>query len=123
MKKILIIDDAVDFAYLVKRNLHLIGDYEIDVAGTGEEGICLAESRQPSLILLDINMPQMNGFEVMKKLKENAKTAEIPVILLTARHDAGEKLEVLHMHEDGYVTKPFTMHELDGKVESVLGTK
>jgi two-component system, OmpR family, alkaline phosphatase synthesis response regulator PhoP len=121
MKKILIIDDVVDFAYLVKKNLQLMGSYEVVCAGTGEEGIRLAESQQPSLILLDINMPLMNGFDVMKKLKENKKTSEIPVILLTARHDAGERLEVLHLHEDGYVIKPFTMHELDGKVEAALG--
>lgn len=120
MKKILNIDDVVDFAHLVKRNLQLMGDYEVVVAGAGEEGIDIAESQHPSLILLDINMPDMNGFDVMKKLKESSKTSHIPVILLTARHDAGEKLEVLHLHEDGYVTKPFTMRELDGKVESAL---
>ena len=120
MKKILIIDDVLDFAHLVKKNMQLMGDYEVVCAGTGEEGLRLAESQQPLIILLDINMPHMNGFDVMKKLKDNRATSKIPVILLTARHDAKERLEVMHLHEDGFVTKPFTMRQLDGKVESIL---
>ena len=120
MKKILIVDDVTDFSSLVKRNIELVGDYEVTCARTGEEGIRFAREWEPAVILMDIAMPQMDGLEALKKLKENKKTRSIPVIMLTARSDDEARLKASRLHNDGYIVKPFKLSELEEKMEGVL---
>ncbi len=120
MKKILIIDDEEGLRFFVKTNLELRGDYKVIVAAEGEEGISIAEKERPDLILLDIIMPKIDGFEVLRRLKENEKTKSIPVIMLTARSDDEARIKTLNLHNDGYIVKPFGMAELEEKIQDTI---
>jgi DNA-binding response OmpR family regulator len=86
-EKILIIDAEKDFAHFVKDNLQLISNYTVITASRGKKGVRIALKENPDLILLDVMMPGMDGFEVLKRLKRNEKTYHIPVIMLTAKSD------------------------------------
>lgn len=120
MKKILTIDDEEDFASFMKMNLELRGDYEVDTAFNGEDGLRLAEKNGPDIVLLDISMPQMDGFEVLKRLRKNVKTKAIPVIMVTARSDDAAMMKALKLHDAGYIIKPVKIEELEEKIETAL---
>jgi len=122
-KNILIIDDEKDFCLLVKKNLELIGDFKVDVAFNGEEGIKKATNNQPDLILLDIIMPELDGFAVLAKLKENRKTLAIPVLMLSAKEDIESKLKAAELYDDAYIIKPVEASELKARIERVLKPK
>ena len=84
-KTILLVDDEADLIYFLKANLELSGDYEVITASGGEEGIEAAITQRPDLIFLDIIMPEMDGWEVMRRLKkEHPETKSIPIAMLTA---------------------------------------
>ena len=121
MKKILVIDDEEDFCDFLKTNLELRGDYEVISAFSGKEGIVLAGSERPDLILLDIIMPYMNGFEVLKRLRKEDGIKNIPVIMVTARGDDEAMIKALRLHDDGFIIKPVKLEELEGKIEDLLG--
>ena len=121
MKKILIIDDEEEFVTFLKTNLELRGDYEIIFALEGPEGIRIAEKDKPDLILLDIAMPRMDGFEVLKRLRGSKNTKSIPVIMVTARSDDGAMMSALKLHDDGYIIKPVKIEELEEKIAEALG--
>ena len=112
-KKILIIDDESDLTYFMKKHLEATGDYEVITATGGEEGIEAAINHQPSLILLDIVMPEMDGFEVLRRLrKEHPQTRNIPVAINTALKEpehsaAAEKFGIVD-----YIIKPFKKEDL-----------
>ncbi|MDD2654934.1 MAG: response regulator [Candidatus Omnitrophica bacterium] len=116
---ILIIDDEKDFCYFVKKNLELESQYKVIVAAAGGKGIWYAYWHRPQLILLDIIMPGVDGFAVLKKLKENKRTMSIPVIVLTAKNDDECKMQAALYSED-YVTKPVEIDALKSKIENVL---
>ena len=120
MKKILVIDDEEEFGEFLKTNLELRGDYEVINAFDGKAGVALAGSKKPDIILLDIVMPHMNGFEVLKKLREEEDTKAIPVIMVTARGDDEAMVKALRLHDDGYIIKPVKIEELEGKIEELL---
>ncbi|MCK5215009.1 MAG: response regulator [Candidatus Omnitrophica bacterium] len=120
-KKILLIDDEVDFGRIVKMNLELLDDsYDVSLARNGKEGVKKAISLRPHLIILDILMPHMNGFEVIKRLKENDKTSIIPVVMLTAKADEESKIMAAQLFNEDYVTKPIEAPELKEKIDAVL---
>jgi len=121
MKRILIIDDDEGFSDFLKINLELRGDYECMVASGGEEGLKMANDNNLDLILLDIMMPGIDGFEVLKRLKANDKTKNIPVIMLTAKGDDDSMIKALKLHDDGYIMKPLKIEELEEKIEDLLG--
>lgn len=119
-KKILIIDDEADFCKLVKRNLELIGDFEVVIAGDGKQGFNSAKKLKPDLILLDIMMPRMDGFKVLEKLKSDMSTIAVPVIMLTAKGDEASKVKASELYDEEYITKPIEAPELKTKIEEVL---
>jgi CheY-like chemotaxis protein len=119
-KKILVIDDEKDFAGLAKMNLELLGDFTVETASSGEEGIALAKKIQPHLIILDILMPGMDGFEVLKMLKQEKATMAIPVVMLSALADQESKLKASQLYDEMYITKPITATDLKEKIEEVL---
>lgn len=121
MKRILIIDDDEAFDDFLKTNLELRGDYECLVATDGEEGLKIAADNNLDLILLDIMMPGVDGFEVLKRLKADDKTKKIPVIVLTARGDDSSMVKALKLHDNGYIIKPLKIEELEEKIEDILG--
>ncbi|OGW76180.1 MAG: hypothetical protein A2Z72_00710 [Omnitrophica bacterium RBG_13_46_9] len=119
-KWILIIDDEENFCEMIKMNLEASGKYKALTAYSGEEGIAMAKSTKPDIILLDISMPKMDGFEVLKALKAHAVTSSIPVIMLSALDDDSSKMRASEMYSEHYFTKPATTEELIAKIERVL---
>ena len=115
-KKILIVDDEVNIRRYVSGLLRKEG-YEPITASDGQEAILLVESENPILVILDIMMPQMDGFEVCKRLR---KWSIVPIIMLSAKCDESDKVQCFDMGVDDYVTKPFGANELISRVRAVL---
>ncbi len=122
-KKILIIDDEKDFAYFAKANLELLSTYEVIVAHRGKKGIKTALKEQPDLILLDVMMPGIDGYEVLKRLKDSEKTCHIPVIMLTAKNEEESKLKASGLYADDYIVKPVETKELKARIHKLLSMK
>lgn len=122
-RKILIIDDEADFCKLVKKNLELIGEFEVSIATDGRAGIALAKNQKPDLILLDIMMPRMNGFQVLETLKNDLDVTQVPVIMLTALGDDTSKIKAAGLYDEAYITKPVDADDLKAKIEEVLKRK
>jgi DNA-binding response OmpR family regulator len=118
-KKILVIDDEEKLCALVSTFLEKKGFAAVS-AKNGKQGIKAARYRAPDLILLDINMPKMDGFAVLEKLKADPKTMSIPVIMLTGRGDEDSKLKAAGLYSEHYITKPFDLEELDAKINQLL---
>jgi two-component system alkaline phosphatase synthesis response regulator PhoP len=118
-EKILIVDDEVDALTALKVALESDG-YNVIEALDGFEGISKAKSETPDVILLDIMMPGMDGFEVCRRLKSDPQLSSIPVIMLTAKGEVDDKVEGLEMGADDYVTKPFNLKELKARIKSVI---
>jgi len=121
-QKLLIIDDSVDIHELVEVWL-AEEPVEFSSCFTGEDGLAKAASWQPELILLDVDLPAMNGFEVCQQLKGNPATKDIPVVFLTGASSTEEKLRGLELGATDYVIKPFDPAELRARVRSALNTK
>jgi len=119
MSKILIVEDEPDVRGLIKETLELEG-YETLTAADGEEAEVIARRELPHLILLDVMLPRKNGYEVVRDLRRNVKTAHIPVIMLTARSGTSDKVTGLEVGADDYVTKPFDTEELLARVRAQL---
>ncbi len=118
-EKILIVDDQPEITDLIRFILKK-QNYESVIAFNGLEGLNKARSEMPDLILLDITMPDMNGYEVCEKLKSDPATAQIPIIMLTAR-DMGEDFEkAMEKKADWYITKPFDPKHLLKRIAYLL---
>ncbi|MEO6054739.1 MAG: response regulator transcription factor [Chthoniobacterales bacterium] len=116
---VLVIEDESDVVDLLRYNLNRAG-FAVLIAKDGQEGLKTAQERRPDVIVLDLMMPKMNGNEVCKALKQNADTAQIPVIMLTAKGQPQERVAGLEMGADDYMTKPFSPRELILRVQGVL---
>ena len=103
---ILVVDDDTDILALLEMSLASDG-FKVITASNGENGLQKAKVEQPDLILLDVMMPQMDGLEVIKRLKDNTETSAIPVLWLTAKTQTEDKLRGLEIGGDDYITKPF----------------
>ena len=119
MATILIVDDEDDIRELVAINLHREG-YETLEAADGLQAIKVAKNKTPDLILLDLMLPEKDGYGVFKDLKANSKTNDIPVVMLTARGKLDERIIGLALGADDYVSKPFSPKELVLRVKNVL---
>lgn len=117
--RILLIDDEPDISTIVKTSLEHEG-YEVLTATNGEEGLSKARSWLPDLILLDVMMSGMNGYEVCAKLKEGLSTRFIPIIMLTAKGEVSDKIMGIRMGTDDYLVKPFDLKELHARIEGAL---
>jgi len=120
MKNILVIEDDADIAFSVKYNLEKTGEFSVRVAADGENGLRLASETTPSLVVLDLNLPGIDGLEVCRQLRKTALTAALPVIMLTARAEESQRVEGLDLGADDYVAKPFSVRELLSRVRAVL---
>lgn len=114
-RKILVVDDEIDNVVLLEKRLKATG-YEVISAYDGDEAIDKAFNENPDLILLDIMMPKKDGFEVLKILRDNPKTKNIPVIMLTAKAEVSDKVRGLETGAIDYVTKPFDFKELQARI-------
>lgn len=115
-RSVLIIEDEQPIVEILKYNLEKEG-YAVQAAYDGAEGLSLALSQNPDLILLDVMLPKMDGFEVCRKIREQAAT---PIIMLTARDEEVDKVLGLELGADDYMTKPFSIRELTARVKANL---
>ncbi len=118
-RKILIIEDDKDIVEMLEYNLQEEG-YETVSALNGETGIALAGKEKPDLIILDIMLPIMDGFEVCRALKNDNTVAHIPIIILSAKSQETDKVVGLELGADDYVTKPFSPRELIARTRAIL---
>jgi DNA-binding response OmpR family regulator len=118
-KKILVVDDEDDILHFLELVLREKG-YDIVTASGGHEALTRAQVERPDLILLDIMMPQMDGWEVLKLLRVDEDTAQIPVAMLSARTEAKDRVQGLQEGAVDYICKPFSLHELVGKIEGIF---
>jgi CheY-like chemotaxis protein len=119
MVKILIADDDINIIRLLR--LTLPESYEILQATDGDETFEKAEMHVPSLILLDINMPRLNGFEVLRKVRQSPKLKKTRVIVITARSDEADRNLAMQLEADAYFAKPFSPLSLLQTVSQLLG--
>jgi two-component system alkaline phosphatase synthesis response regulator PhoP len=117
MTRILVVEDNHDLAYGLRNNLEIEG-YEVEVAEDGQAGLEVARRASPDLVILDLMLPELDGFRVLKALR--AASTDPPVLVLTARGEEADKVRALRMGADDYVTKPFGLLELLARVEAVL---
>ena len=119
-KTILVVDDNADILAVVSTILEKKG-YDVECASNGPELFQLLEENKPALILLDIMLPQVDGLELLRQLKEDPKTSSIPVILLTAKGQYRDVLLGYKLGTDYYISKPFTGAQLINGVNLMLG--
>ena len=117
-KHILLVDDEVDFAQTMAMRLQLRG-YEVTVVNNGEEALDKVKEK-PELILLDVMIPVMNGYEICRRIRQDAGTKNIPIIMLTAKNMSKDKVEGLQIGADDYITKSADMEELFARIEALL---
>ena len=120
--RILVVDDDEMSAELLETKLSALG-YDVTIALTAEEGIAADRKIRPHLILLDVVMPEMSGFDACHKLIENHGDRYVPIILVTGMDDVNAKIKGLESGAYGYVTKPYDAQELLARVRSALRTK
>lgn len=116
---VLLVEDEEDIQQVVEYNLLKEG-HAVTCAANGEEGLKLARTKQPDLLLLDLMLPGIDGLEVCRALKRDASTASIPIIMLTARGEEQDIVTGLELGADDYVTKPFSPKVLIARVAAVL---
>ncbi len=118
-RSIIIVEDDEDIADSIRYNLEREG-FRVRLAITGEDALSVILNGPPDLILLDLNLPGMNGFEICRRLRAESATAKVPILMLTARADETDKVLGLNMGADDYITKPFSMRELVARVNAAL---
>ncbi|CAO3408074.1 MULTISPECIES: phosphate regulon transcriptional regulator PhoB [Azospirillum] len=116
---VLIVEDEADILTLLKYNLEKEG-FRVATASDGEEALLAAGEQTPHIVLLDWMLPLMSGLEVCRQLRRNAKTRDIPIIMLTARGEEGDRVRGLNSGADDYITKPFSPTELVARMRAVL---
>ena len=119
MQRVLIIEDERDIADLIGFNLERAG-YEVSKAHDGIEGASMALHLCPDLVILDLMLPGKDGFKVFKEIRRDARTRDVPVIMLTARAQTEDRIKGLEAGADDYLTKPFSPKELMLRVQAVL---
>ncbi|RME72772.1 MAG: response regulator [Chloroflexi bacterium] len=117
--RILYIEDNLDNMILVKRILEASG-YEVINAETGSEGVSKAEQLKPDLVITDINLPDIDGYEVTQRLKKSSQTASIPVVAMTANVMQQDREKVSQAGCDGYIAKPIDVDSLPDQVEHFI---
>ena len=119
MSKILVVDDDEAINELIKINLELFG-YDAISAKDGIQGFTLAKQELPDLIILDVMMPEVDGYTVAKRVRENPQTKDIPILMLTAMGQLDDKVKGFDIGVDDYLVKPFEMEELKVRVRALL---
>ncbi len=116
---ILIVEDDLDVSEMLDAYFRVQG-YDVLVANWGEDGVETCQAKRPDLVILDIRLPDIDGYEVAKRLRENRRTSNIPIIFLTEKRSRSEKLLGLELGADDYITKPFDIQELRLRVRNSL---
>ena len=116
--RVLVVEDEPDVAEMIRYNLGKEG-YDVRVAGNGTDALRQVKEARPDVILLDIMVPHLNGWEICRRLKQDRETLAIPIIMVTGRAEEGDKVLGFEMGADDYVTKPFSPRELLARVRAV----
>lgn len=117
--KILVVDDDSAINELIKVNLEL-GGYKVVQAFDGTKGFALCKQEKPSLVILDVMMPEIDGFTVAQRIRKNEETKNIPILMLTALSELDDKVKGFNIGVDDYLVKPFEMDELKVRVRALL---
>lgn len=120
-KRILLVDDSAT-ALLMEKMVLSRGPYELETAANGEEAVEKAISHPPDLILLDIKMPKMDGLEALQRIRDNADTKDVPVIMVTTRGERESVDRAFELGCDDYVTKPISGPALASKIRDLIGS-
>ena len=118
-KVIMLVDDNPDLLYSVQKGLESLGDYKVITVESGRKCLQLLKDIRPDLILLDIMMPGMDGWDTCAKIKDNKKTENIPIVFLTAKTDPISK-SMGSLASADYTTKPFEMKDLKKRIDSAI---
>ena len=118
--RILVVEDERDIADLIKRVLERDGSTVVDIAERGDQALSAVAEQVPDLVLLDLNLPVIGGFEVCRILRSRPATANVRIIMLTARATESDRVSGLEQGADDYITKPFSPRELAARVKAVL---
>ncbi len=116
---ILIVEDDLDIADMLNAYFRVQG-YNVLTVNWGEDGVTAAQANRPDLVILDIRLPDIDGFEVAAKLREDRRTSRIPIIFLTEKRERADKLKGLELRAEDYITKPFDVQELRLRVRNAL---
>ena len=122
MPRILVIDDDPSISELVSVNLEMAG-YDVSQASDGVKGQALAVQLLPDLIMLDLMLPKVDGLTVCQRLRRDSRTAEIPVLMLTALGQTQDKVDGFNAGADDYLTKPFSAEELRARIGNLIAMK
>ena len=117
--KVLVVDDEDNIIELIRLGLRYEG-FQVEVASDGEQGIALAQRIDPDLVILDVMMPGIDGLEVCRRLRSNPTTRNVPVLMLTAKDEVGDRILGLQTGADDYLTKPFDFYELLERIKAIL---
>ena len=120
MTKLLYVEDNNDNVYMLKMRLELLGDFEVVTAENGKRGYEMAVAERPDIILMDLEMPVVDGWEATRRLKSNAETRDIPVIAFSAHALGGEREKALAAGCDEFDTKPIEFDRLVGTIRRIL---
>ena len=123
VRRLLYVEDNEDNLYMLQLWFDVLGQYEILSARDGAAGIAMAEAERPDLILMDLNLPQIDGWEAPRRLKADPATCDIPIIALSAHAMAGDCEKALATGCDDFDTKPIEFDRLLAKIEQALGAK
>ncbi len=116
---ILIVEDDLDIADMLNAYFRVQG-YNVLTVNWGEDGVVAAHANRPDLVILDIRLPDIDGFEVAARLREDRRTNQIPIIFLTEKRERADRLKGLELHAEDYITKPFDVQELRLRVRNAL---
>jgi CheY-like chemotaxis protein len=122
MKRILYVEDNDDNVFMLRMRLELAGGYEVLVAQDGAQGVTLAATARPDVILMDLNLPGMDGWEATRRIKAEPALARVPVIALTAHAMSGDREKALEAGCDDFDTKPVDFERLLAKIEGALAS-
>ncbi len=120
MDRVLIIEDDPDIALSLRYSLERGGEFAVSVARDGEDGLQRSLAHPPDLVLLDLNLPGIDGVEVCRRLRRERSTMTLPIIMLTARVEESDRVAGLDLGADDYITKPFSVKEVVARVRALL---
>ena len=118
--RVLVVEDEQDIANLIKHALERSGDGQVEIVNSGDAALRAVTEQTPDLVILDLNLPVLSGTEVCRILRGRPATANVPIIMLTARTGEADRVTGLDLGADDYVTKPFSLRELAARVRAVL---
>jgi DNA-binding response OmpR family regulator len=117
---VLIVEDEQDIAALIRHTIERDGAAEAEVVGSGDAALRAVTARPPDLVILDLNLPVLSGLEVCRILRSRADVRDTPIIMLTARTSEADRVRGLDVGADDYITKPFSLRELNARIRALL---